>query len=270
MKAAATDRTSRRGGTASSACRAGSVSVNGQPVKPARVLRPGGRVCLITPWGLLGDAGSAAVRRRVVAAREVQLARAGMPNAQLEGAQAGLSWETILKKREAYRLAFDNFAIEAVAALAHLAQSIQRSGLRLIRTGLASAARPITAATAQAQAGRNAHQAQIDVGIALVAGLRPAAEQAHSSLALVEFRVAAAVGAIGGLAQGRVGAVIGYGGEIRGQGAGHGQEHDEEQAGPPARSADGAGIIDPGATRLSETIAAQPPSAAVFSTTTTA
>jgi DNA-3-methyladenine glycosylase I len=27
----------------------------------------------------------------------------------LEGAQAGLSWLTVLKKREAYRLAFDNF-----------------------------------------------------------------------------------------------------------------------------------------------------------------
>ncbi|UCC73928.1 MAG: DNA-3-methyladenine glycosylase I [Gemmatimonadota bacterium] len=27
----------------------------------------------------------------------------------LEGAQAGLSWETILKKRESYRAAFDNF-----------------------------------------------------------------------------------------------------------------------------------------------------------------
>ena len=34
----------------------------------------------------------------------------------LEGAQAGLSWETILKKRAAYRAAFDNFAIAAVAA----------------------------------------------------------------------------------------------------------------------------------------------------------
>lgn len=33
----------------------------------------------------------------------------------LEGAQAGLSWETILRKREAYRAAFDNFAIEVVA-----------------------------------------------------------------------------------------------------------------------------------------------------------
>jgi DNA-3-methyladenine glycosylase I len=34
----------------------------------------------------------------------------------LEGAQAGLSWETILKKRENYRAAFDNFEIAAVAS----------------------------------------------------------------------------------------------------------------------------------------------------------
>lgn len=34
----------------------------------------------------------------------------------LEGAQAGLSWTTILKKREGYREAFDNFEIETVAA----------------------------------------------------------------------------------------------------------------------------------------------------------
>ncbi|MCB0197176.1 MAG: DNA-3-methyladenine glycosylase I [Anaerolineae bacterium] len=33
----------------------------------------------------------------------------------LEGAQAGLSWITILRKRENYRLAFDNFAVETVA-----------------------------------------------------------------------------------------------------------------------------------------------------------
>lgn len=33
----------------------------------------------------------------------------------LEGAQAGLSWITILKKREAYREAFDNFDIARVA-----------------------------------------------------------------------------------------------------------------------------------------------------------
>ena len=33
----------------------------------------------------------------------------------LEGAQAGLSWDTILRKREAYRLAFDNFDPAKVA-----------------------------------------------------------------------------------------------------------------------------------------------------------
>ena len=33
----------------------------------------------------------------------------------LEGAQAGLSWLTILRKREAYRRAFDDFAVEKVA-----------------------------------------------------------------------------------------------------------------------------------------------------------
>jgi DNA-3-methyladenine glycosylase I len=33
----------------------------------------------------------------------------------LEGAQAGLSWETILKKRASYRVAFDNFDPEKVA-----------------------------------------------------------------------------------------------------------------------------------------------------------
>jgi len=34
----------------------------------------------------------------------------------LEGAQAGLSWETILKKRENYRVAFDRFDARIVAA----------------------------------------------------------------------------------------------------------------------------------------------------------
>src|SRR5436190_4216670 len=33
----------------------------------------------------------------------------------LEGAQAGLSWETILKKRARYRLGFDNFDVRKVA-----------------------------------------------------------------------------------------------------------------------------------------------------------
>jgi DNA-3-methyladenine glycosylase I len=34
----------------------------------------------------------------------------------LEGAQAGLSWETILKKRDSYRSAFDDFDARAMAA----------------------------------------------------------------------------------------------------------------------------------------------------------
>jgi DNA-3-methyladenine glycosylase I len=34
----------------------------------------------------------------------------------LEGAQAGLSWETILKRREGYRRAFDGFDITRIAA----------------------------------------------------------------------------------------------------------------------------------------------------------
>ena len=34
----------------------------------------------------------------------------------LEGAQAGLSWETILKKRDAYRIAFDHFDPHVMAA----------------------------------------------------------------------------------------------------------------------------------------------------------
>src|SRR6476646_9774767 len=33
----------------------------------------------------------------------------------LEGAQAGLSWETILRKRDNYRRAFDNFNFKKVA-----------------------------------------------------------------------------------------------------------------------------------------------------------
>jgi DNA-3-methyladenine glycosylase I len=34
----------------------------------------------------------------------------------LEGAQAGLSWSTILRKRDGYRLAFAGFDVEQVAA----------------------------------------------------------------------------------------------------------------------------------------------------------
>ena len=37
----------------------------------------------------------------------------------LEGAQAGLSWETVLKKRDTYRAVFDNFNATAIAAYDH-------------------------------------------------------------------------------------------------------------------------------------------------------
>ena len=38
-------------------------------------------------------------------------------NSTLEGAQAGLSWLTILRRREGYRKAFCNFSVEKVARL---------------------------------------------------------------------------------------------------------------------------------------------------------
>jgi DNA-3-methyladenine glycosylase I len=65
----------------------------------------------------------------------------------LEGAQAGLSWETILRKRENYREAFDNFDAERVAAYddAKLASLMQNAGI--IRNRL-----KITAAVTNARA----------------------------------------------------------------------------------------------------------------------
>lgn len=49
----------------------------------------------------------------------------------LEGAQAGLSWITILKKREAYRVAFDNFDAARVAGYddKKIAQLLQNPGI---------------------------------------------------------------------------------------------------------------------------------------------
>ena len=49
----------------------------------------------------------------------------------LEGAQAGLSWITILKKREAYRAAFDNFDAARVAGYddKKIAQLLQNPGI---------------------------------------------------------------------------------------------------------------------------------------------
>ena len=49
----------------------------------------------------------------------------------LEGAQAGLSWETILKKRQAYKEAYDNFVVEKVALYAEgkIQELLQNSGI---------------------------------------------------------------------------------------------------------------------------------------------
>jgi len=59
----------------------------------------------------------------------------------LEGAQAGLSWHTVLKKRENYRAAFDHFEAEKVAryATAKTKQLLANPGLIRNRLKIASA-----------------------------------------------------------------------------------------------------------------------------------
>ena len=61
----------------------------------------------------------------------------------LEGAQAGLSWETILKKREAYREAFDHFDPKKVAAYdkRKLASLMNNAGIVRNKLKIASAVR---------------------------------------------------------------------------------------------------------------------------------
>lgn len=59
----------------------------------------------------------------------------------LEGAQAGLSWDTVLRKREAYRLAFDDFDPERVARYgdAHVARLLADASIIRNRAKIASA-----------------------------------------------------------------------------------------------------------------------------------
>lgn len=54
----------------------------------------------------------------------------------LEGAQAGLSWETILKKREGYRTAFHQFDPKKVAAMSDDELESLRNNERIIRNKL--------------------------------------------------------------------------------------------------------------------------------------
>ncbi|HEY7466530.1 MAG TPA: DNA-3-methyladenine glycosylase I [Dehalococcoidia bacterium] len=58
----------------------------------------------------------------------------------LEGAQAGLSWDTILKRREGYRRAFGGFDIERVAAYddADVARLLQDAGIIRNRAKIAA------------------------------------------------------------------------------------------------------------------------------------
>ena len=58
----------------------------------------------------------------------------------LEGAQAGLSWETILRKREGYREAFLEFDPTAVASMADEDLERLRSNPRIVRNRLKIAA----------------------------------------------------------------------------------------------------------------------------------
>src|ERR1043166_655268 len=59
----------------------------------------------------------------------------------LEGAQAGLSWDTVLRKREAYRKAFDNFDPAKVARYteAKCAKLLENNGIIRNRLKIASA-----------------------------------------------------------------------------------------------------------------------------------
>jgi DNA-3-methyladenine glycosylase I len=61
----------------------------------------------------------------------------------LEGAQAGLSWETILKKRDNYRLAFDHFDPQIVASYddEKVAELLADPGIIRNRLKIASAIR---------------------------------------------------------------------------------------------------------------------------------
>jgi DNA-3-methyladenine glycosylase I len=65
----------------------------------------------------------------------------------LEGAQAGLSWSTILKKRENYRRAFDNFEPEKVAAYGE-----DKIAELLANPGIVRNRRKVAAAVQNAQA----------------------------------------------------------------------------------------------------------------------
>ena len=57
-------------------------------------------------------------------------------NLILEGAQAGLSWETVLRKREGYRRAFHGFDVKRVAAMSDEELEALREDASIIRNKL--------------------------------------------------------------------------------------------------------------------------------------
>jgi len=65
----------------------------------------------------------------------------------LEGAQAGLSWSTVLKKRAGYRKAFDNFDVHKVANYSELKKQTLQGNPDIIRNKL-----KISSAVTNAQA----------------------------------------------------------------------------------------------------------------------
>lgn len=71
----------------------------------------------------------------------------------LEGAQAGLSWETILAKRERYRSAFDHFDVHVIAAYSpqKMADLLADPGIVRNRAKIASVIRNAQAALALQQ-----------------------------------------------------------------------------------------------------------------------
>jgi DNA-3-methyladenine glycosylase I len=57
-------------------------------------------------------------------------------NLILEGAQAGLSWETVLRKRDGYRRAFHGFDVERCAAMGDEELELLRDDVGIIRNRL--------------------------------------------------------------------------------------------------------------------------------------
>jgi DNA-3-methyladenine glycosylase I len=99
----------------------------------------------------------------------------------LDGAHAGLSWLTILKKREAYRKAFDNFEIERVARFtpAKVEKLLANPGIVRNRLKIASAVKnaratlPVQAALQPAAAGSGTAAARARAALVRAAAPAP-------------------------------------------------------------------------------------------------